>query len=189
MSDTGWKNPGTAVNDSSVGTISWDNNKSTPTGSVSNVLSSDNETIGFFRSGEAYSHYIKVSNFSFDIPSATSITGVEVSVECFSTFLARTFDNGAYIVKGGTISGEDKSKATNWSDTEETRVYGGSTDMWNVSLVPSDVNSSTFGFVISVGGILGALYADIDNIQMKVYYTLDTPIVDSKYPLPAFKIS
>lgn len=56
------------------------------------------------------------------------------------------------LVKGGVISGDNKGTGslTSASDTEYT--FGGSSDLWGLSLSSSDVNASDFGIVLSMSG-------------------------------------
>lgn len=61
------------------------------------------------------------------------------------------------LVKNGTVSGDNKGDDAFLTDVSYTtaKIYGGSSDLWGLSLTPSDINSSNFGFVF----------------QAKLYYT------------------
>jgi hypothetical protein len=140
------------------------------------------------------------------------------------------------LVKAGSIVGNNKASGSlSTSDTDTYTTFGGSSDLWGITLTPSDVNASNFGVVIgftgsggdenytteylkvtnfgnsvpsesTINGIevrfdayvkeeqIGPLgrraTAEVDHIQIKVYYTESgTPTVGTKYPLPAFKSS
>ncbi|MCP6727614.1 MAG: hypothetical protein KJI69_06405 [Patescibacteria group bacterium] len=58
-------------------------------------------------------------------------------------------ENSIKIVKGGVITGEDKSTGTSIPVTETTFSYGNSTDLWDETWVPSDINNVNFGVVFS----------------------------------------
>jgi len=58
-------------------------------------------------------------------------------------------DNVVKLVMGGTISGNDKSTIVDLGTTEITQTYGGSNDLWGETWSASDINSSTFGVVLS----------------------------------------
>jgi len=57
-------------------------------------------------------------------------------------------DNSIKIVKGGTISGTDKSAGAVWGGASYAS-FGGSADLWGLSWTVADINSSTFGVAIS----------------------------------------
>lgn len=60
-------------------------------------------------------------------------------------------ENSIKIVKGGVISGNNKSTGSSWllDANWTTKSYGGPSDLWGVSWTPADINSSTFGMVWS----------------------------------------
>ena len=58
-------------------------------------------------------------------------------------------DNVVKLVKGGTISGNDKSTIVDLGTSEITQSYGGSDDLWGETWSVSDINSSSFGVVLS----------------------------------------
>lgn len=61
-------------------------------------------------------------------------------------------DYSVKLVKGGTITGDNKASSTKYPRLSANITRGNSTDMWGVTLTPSDVNSSNFGVVISSRG-------------------------------------
>ncbi|MFW6172477.1 MAG: hypothetical protein ACOC5T_01915 [Elusimicrobiota bacterium] len=61
-----------------------------------------------------------------------------------------TKDYSVKLVKGGSITGNEKAEDTALPDgTFGTRTYGNSTDLWGTTLTKSDVEASNFGVVIS----------------------------------------
>jgi hypothetical protein len=184
MSDTGWVSPGTAGNNSSIGTVSWNN-----------------------------PDYIKVDDGSDSQSYLYNSNGDIV-------------ENSIKLIKGGSISGNDKSTGATLPPNNPTVVnYGGASDLWGNTLTAANVNSSDFGIGFSVkgNGVGDTSYyltatnfgltiptgstidgvevrveqknfnsfgigGSVDYIQIKVYYTEGgTPTVGVKYPLPPFK--
>jgi hypothetical protein len=150
---------GTGADDASIGTSTWNN--------PGNITAADSvvTTAGFPGIG-AISHYLRASNFGFAIPGTATITGI--SVDIWRTCGGVVHDNAVKLVKGGVISGNDKSTATNWNG-QGLVTYGSQGDLWGLTLTPTDVNDSTFGFALS--GVAGNLNtANVDYIKITVYY-------------------
>lgn len=166
--------PSTVVDDSSVGTITWTN--------PGNSTSSDNARAIATLDDLQISHYLKVTNFGFSIPSNASIKGVTVEIEKSAQTASRIKDSEVKIVKGGSIGTTNKADTTNfWSTTDGYAPYGGSSDLWGETWSPSDINSSNFGFVISAkkDEIAGAgIDARIDHARITVTYNNPPVAVD-----------
>ena len=156
---TAFATPQTAVDDNSIGTEAWLN--------PSNVTASDDTYASVDIGSNLTSHYLKATNFGFNLPSTATIIGVEVEVDQFGDQPVR--DSTVKLIKGGTITGTNKATSTNWPDPEEAATYGGAEDMWGTTLAYSDVNASNFGVAINVTGTTGV--ANIDQIRMKIWYT------------------
>lgn len=120
--------------------------------------------------GTQISNYLKATNFNFTIPNDATITGVTLSVIRHSTVGSTLNDNSVRLVKGGIISGNDKASATSWPTSDAPATYGSSTDLWGLSFIPSDINSTSFGVVISAVTTLAAT-ADMDSVFLTVDYT------------------
>lgn len=145
-----------------------------------------NSTLAVFNDS---TDYLKASNFGFAIPTTATINGVVVEVERYSPGSIR--DASIRLVKNGFIAGDDKiNRATglDWpapTDTNTYVSYGGSTDLWGLSLTPADINATNFGVVYRAWrtgtGIPDSPFgvppynASIDHICMKVYYTAPAP--------------
>lgn len=119
--------------------------------------------------GEA-SDYLYASGYGFDLPSGATVDGVElqidatysllqVGVNCFLTLLGTDLDSGG-------------RSGNNGSGVE---IIGGPADLWDTTLSVAEVEASTFGVLISIGG--GAPSggtASIDAIWMRITYTEGT---------------
>jgi len=101
---------------------------------------------------------------------------VEVDRRESSGATLRVFDNSIKLVKGGVISGIDRSTGLSWPsvDTDEYVVYGNSTDLWGLTWDPADINYSGFGVAISAikDGSGEARNAFVDHIRITVYYSV-----------------
>lgn len=174
--NTGATSPGTLADDSSVGTVSWNN----PT----NASSQNNTYAGYVGDGNlVISHYLKATNFGFSIPVGATINGILAEVDKYSTLPDggndHLFDYRVRLVKGGVIGSTDKASASDWatSDTNSYTSYGGSSDLWGDTWAYSDINASDFGFVIAAENTCGFCSAGvsddvfIDHIRITIYYT------------------
>lgn len=165
MASSGPNSGGTFADDNSVGVVAWT--------TVSNAASSNNTYAGCYLSAGAAGHYLKCTNFGFAIPGGSTIDGVIVIVECY-TSQKGIEDNAAYLVKGGSIVGSNKKNALLWDDSVDTNMsHGGVADLWGTTLTVSDVNASDFGFVIQVTNVSSKFSGNayIDHITITVYYT------------------
>ena len=61
---------------------------------------------------------------------------------------SEVYDNTVSLVKGGTVSGDNKFNTTGWTGTLGYTSYGGSSDLWSLSLTAADINASNFGAVV-----------------------------------------
>lgn len=173
MASAGPNAPGTAATDTAVGTVEI----STP----NDVKVSDNAraTCTIINQGTKYTNYLKATNFGFTIPTGSTINGVTVSIEHYANNASAGFytqDSVVSLVKGGTVSGNNKADTTTkWpAATDTTVTYGGVSDLWGLALSAEDINSSTFGMVLSAKLVTsgkGSAQASIDFISITVTYT------------------
>jgi len=125
-----------------------------------------------------YSDYLAVSGFGFSIPSGSTITGIEVSIER-NDVNNKVKDNIVSLIKGGTIGGTNKASNNGWPSTDATATYGSNIDLWGNTWTDSDINSSAFGVAFSwkrSGGGTSTAFARIDQITIIVYYSAPLPI-------------
>lgn len=134
--------------------------------------------------------YLQVKGFGFNIPTAASICGIEVTVvrkaDNVLLNLATVTDYNVRVMKGGSPVGTNLADGTTqWSATNETVTYGGNGQLWGASWSPTEINSGNFGFSLSAeihGTVALFPAARINYISMTVYY-LD-PTVLSEKPVP-----
>lgn len=116
------------------------------------------------------SRYLKVTNFGFTIPLDATVTGVLVEVERSSTVGLAVVDTSVKLVKGGSITGNDKASASTWPTSDAYASYGSVSDLWGATLTPADINSSDFGVVISGTASLAATMR-VDHVRITIGYT------------------
>jgi hypothetical protein len=166
MSSQGPLNAGTVADDSSVGTVAW-SNPTNAQGAADTVYA----TIAV--NGPMTGHYLKATNFGFTIPSGATINGVVVEFRRSDSNGILT-DGTIKLVKGGVVSGTNKSAGATWPTSDTWNSFGGTTDLWGLTLTDTDINSSTFGVVLSptISGLTsGFTPAQVDAIRITVYYT------------------
>ena len=153
---------GTFANDATIGTIDWD----TP----SNASASDNTRASATLLLSEITKYLKATNFGFSIPTGSTIRGIVVEVEKSSALATTVEDNSVKIVKGGTISGDNKAAAGAWDTTDTYASYGSATDLWGVTWTAEDINNSGFGVVVAADATAAGT-ARIDHIRITIHYT------------------
>ena len=171
---TGSTPPTSGTNDTGYGSIAWSN----PT----NIYASENTRASVTLAGLTATNYLSASSFGFSIPSDATIVGITASIERIrnggTTGAAR--DNVVSMVKGGTVTGDNKAATgTNWPTSEAAATYGSATDLWGTTWTPSDINASNFGLVVAaVGSTAGTdRVANVDQILINVAYT--TPVTST----------
>ncbi|MFA5392222.1 MAG: hypothetical protein WC306_00805 [Candidatus Paceibacterota bacterium] len=168
----------TAVENTSIGTISWSNyNYATSTdNSKASVVLTKNSGI---------SYYIKATDFGFSLPLNARIDGITVEWEKSDNLdggLGETRDYAVRIVQEDTIGSTDQSNANNWTTTDTFVSYGSTSYLWGLSWTAANINNSTFGAAIScrntkISGGGAATTAYIDSVRITITYTLPTMTV------------
>ena len=149
-----------------------------PWGYTSNAAASDNSYALFgYGSGIPLteSGRLAATNFGFAIPSGATIDGIVVEVEkkC-SNAAYSSKDKTVSLVKGGSVSGDNKASASVWPTSDAYSTYGGATDLWGLTWTDTDINATNFGAVISVqcnATGKSSVVHSIDHIRITVYYT------------------
>lgn len=164
MADTGYRSPGTVVNDASFGIIPWLEPEEAEI--------SDNvyARLPGLRLG-ATSQYLKATNFGFTVPTGAIIDGIKVDIERYANSADLVSDNRVRIVKAGAIQSTDRKKAGFWPTFQAYYIYGSITDLWGTSWTAAQINASNFGIVLAIIDAVGAI-AYVDHFRIKVYYTM-----------------
>lgn len=152
---------------------------------VNNILTSNNQyTTCIASSPGNYMSYLLVYNFGFSIPTLATIDGIEVKIEAKDSIGGSGF-NYVELWKGSSFStGTSYGMIpANIVLTTSDVIYtvGGPTDKWpgftsdwNTQTMTADIINQTDGieFGVLLGGDSFSSTISIDNITMKVYYTI-----------------
>lgn len=102
-------------------------------------------------------NYFICTGLSSTVPSGATINGITVNIERYNSVTVGDFtltinDNAIYLTKdGSTVVGSNKSTGAAWqsSDNNTPVTFGGSADLWGTTWTAAEINSSTFGVMIS----------------------------------------
>ncbi len=163
------------VNEDSVGFLNWANPE--------NAIHDDGETAdaaaqnGGASQTSVLTNYLMATDFNFNIPDGAEILGIEVEVSRYFNLGSGSGyidESRAYLVKDeDTIGDNYAGGGGGWSDSPGNAVYGGDDDLWGESWTADDINSSDFGFALSVFLVMDpatTMTASVDHIAMNVYY-------------------
>ena len=182
MSDTGAMAAGTVVNiaDSGQGTWSGKNAANDSVGMAGAVATADGAT--WATTGTAFnnkkSQTLRLTNFGFAVPSDATIDGIELTIVRRQILSGSTVDDTIRLCtnSAGTAAdqfGSNLASATTWpASTFAAATYGGPTNKWGAALTPAIVNASAFGLDIKVAYGSSQQIPQIDQVLLKVYYTV-----------------
>ncbi len=133
--------------------------------SPSNAFSSDNAYATTARNGWQQDWY----NFTFGVPGAATILGIEVSIEGQDPDLSGNGTDVELSWDGG-ISYTTTGKGASWPGASDvTNTFGGWTDTWGRTWSDSELGNANFRLRLTKTGVdLDEFRAD--HIQVKVYY-------------------
>ncbi len=166
-------------NNTSIGTVAW----LTPsyTAVSDNVRASAGTALGILSSSNA--NWNMESGFGFSLPAYAIICGIKVDIEKRAQGLligSSVTDNSVRILKNGVLAGSEHASGAAWASSDAVTSYGGPTDTWGTSWTAADINASNFGIAYSaqLNAGLAALFlsAEVDYVQITVYYDLTLPI-------------
>jgi len=132
-------------------------------------------------SSGAGTEMLLATNFGFTIPDGARIDGVQVTYEMSrSGGTLGTFEYVGRMVLGGTIKNTNKADIATPGTFTGNKVYGGPTDLWGETLTSALINATDFGMVtgaqvVSIGPNTDSGLANVDVIDLTVYYTVIPP--------------
>lgn len=158
--------PSTIVNDSSFGTIAWQN--------PGNASASDSAYATITGvSGLQSSQYLKATNFGFNIPLTATIESiiiesqVKVSVNNHTNFISMA--NG-FMQKSGVNAGDNISFGGTWLATEAyISSLTNSEPLWGTTWTATDINDSGFGYKFNCT-VTGSTIGYVNHIRITVSY-------------------
>jgi hypothetical protein len=149
------------VNDAGVGAIAW----STP----ENAGLSDNAYATAITVVQD-TQRLNLTGFNLQLDIYKCIEGILLEVE--AKVLVGTATIYCRAIKGGVISSTALSGI--WTTSEGFVAYGGSTNLWGESWMPSDLNSNDFGFSIRQEDALTSTLS-CDSARVTIYNSIILP--------------
>jgi len=118
-----------------------------------------------------------LQDFDFGIPATSTVLGIQVHVRrAKSSDNTEVRDLAVQLLKNDKPSGSNYGTSYSWSESFETVVYGGPTDLWGQVWSPEEINDAAFGVSISVlPSGPGRAYVDIVNITVFTNATSHCP--------------
>ncbi|HZG51695.1 MAG TPA: hypothetical protein VEZ40_06135 [Pyrinomonadaceae bacterium] len=118
------------------------------------------------------SEIVTLSDFGFTIPPEATIDGVVVTIRRSQSGAGSACkDQTVQLYKSGVV-GANKASALNWPSFLAEAVYGGASDLWGMTLTPSEVNDAAFRVKFKVVDDNGdGVTVYVDYISVTVHYT------------------
>jgi Tfp pilus assembly protein PilX len=160
--------------------------------SSTNVFSSNNVYATASLAGSAQSANLDVTNFGFNLPTGSTIVGIEADIERKASNTNSIEDYDVFLLKAGAASGNDKASTTDWGTSDSTRTYGSGTDLWGTTWTEAQVEASNFGIRLKVRNLsTSSRTASVDWVNIRVYYTPppSTTIGTSGTPLASVQVA
>jgi hypothetical protein len=167
----GPNNPGTAVNNTDVGTVPW-----IDPGNITS-LGAPYASVSFSNQINQISNYLMATNYGFDIPAEATITGITVVINRYANNTPSLIaDQAIYLVVNDSYTGDNKADTINsWPSSLGSAVYGSSLDLWGATWTPDQINDSSFGVALSISkDSNGNRSAMVDSVQISVNYAFDS---------------
>jgi hypothetical protein len=173
-------NPGTTTGIGDSGTSC--TNTGGNWGNTGNGASSNDAYItfggNFFDSNEI-SDELAFSNFSFSLPSGSTVDGITVDIEKHVSGASDgAVDQDIRLTKtAGVQVGSNKADTvTDWpaSDPNSYTSYGGSGDLWGTTWTEAEVEASGFGVVLCVKATSNNTDLNVDHVRITITYTPPT---------------
>lgn len=179
MAVTSYKSAAVVINETGVGSTTWDSDDFGTPLVGTEVQTDDNVYAGTSSGGSTTSNWLKCTSFGFtssDVPSGATIDGIEIEVIQHRTDSITVASTELKYVKGGTISGTDVGASGDWATSEATVTYGSSTSLGGLSFTDTDVTASNFGVALNVttassrSPFFGRNKV-IDRVRVRIHYT------------------
>jgi hypothetical protein len=148
-----------------------------------NVFTSNNSYAVF----DSQSDEMDVDDFGFSIPTGATINGIEVAIEGNRTDprtvdVMLSWDNGSSWTTGSGTG--MKNFGGTFTTLDKTVILGGPSDTWNHTWAPSDFSDANFRMLLDAVSSGPGDTLSVDQIQVKVHYTLAGSITIVKQTLP-----
>lgn len=160
--------------------------------SSSNVFSSNNSRASVSLGASAQSANLDVTGFGFNLPTGSTIVGIEAEIERMASNTNSIEDYDVFLLKAGAASGNDKASTTDWGTSDSNRTYGADNDLWGTTWTEAQVEASNFGIRLKVRNLTTSTRtASVDYVSITVYYQPPptTSIGTSATPLASVQIA
>lgn len=160
--------------------------------SSSNVYTSNGSDATASISGGGQSPNLDVTDFDFALPAGSNVLGIRAEIERSASNSNSIEDYDVYLLKNGSASGSDKASSTDWTTSDSTRTYGGSSDLWGTTWTDAQVSASNFGVRLKARNLNGSTRtARVDHVEMTVWYQppLTTTIGTAANPLASVQVT
>lgn len=161
-----------------------------------NITSNNNSNASVNLAVGKNSGYLKSYNYGFNVPTGSTILGIELTIGRYSSnFIGTTRiqDITVSLLKYNNIVGTNKAvTGTNWPSSETAITYGGATDLWGTTWNSDEINNTNFGAILQVynSAALLSFTAYVDYLQVNVYYNPPSILFSSPNPaVPAANIA
>lgn len=126
---------------------------------------------------------ILCTGFGFTVPDGATVDGIEIALERRAN-PSTSISFWAQLYSGGGV-GQLKQDATTWPVNDAVCYVGGSSDLWNATLTPLDINGANFGISFLLANNAAGTVAEIDSIAITVYYTESAATVNESITMSA----
>jgi hypothetical protein len=178
MPTSSYKFAGTAASSAGGGAIDWHNDEFGTALSSNRLSANDNNYAVSLQSSGADSYWLLATNYgdtTADVPSGATVDGFEFRHQRFrNTGTVTIVQTQVKLVKGGAVSGSDFGDSADWATSEETKVYGGASQLGGLSWTDAEARASDSGVAVKVtwGTVrLDTGGANVDSIERRVHYT------------------
>jgi hypothetical protein len=119
-----------------------------------------------------YHDRLLASAFALDVPAAAVVRGITVEVRRAGD--ASVSDASIRLVKGGAVSGAERSSSVPWTQDLDWVTYGGASDLWGESWSAQDLVADDFGVALSVNyeDTVGNARAYVDQVRVTIHYSI-----------------
>ena len=173
MADTGFKSPTTN------GSPSTYDGSATEFTDPTNAYS-DDSSYATAVDNEATSKYQSYGGFGLNVPTGAVVNGIEITAKA-KTSSGNQTDVGFVIYATGVAQWTTGPGGSTFTSTEGTNTYGGSSNLWVQTWVPSDFDDANFKLLFRSASFdsPSGRTLSLNHIQVKVYYTEGMSTSDS----------
>jgi hypothetical protein len=126
-----------------------------------------------FHAGAFTSDSLRAVGLVESVPGGATIRAITARVDRYAGDAVNAVDNTVQLVADGSAVGNNKASATAWPDSDTDTYVEYSWDLLEImalGITAADVNGATFGWQLSVDGVLASFPESVDHMQIKIDY-------------------